>query len=355
MFSIAKHWLRTPVYAMVFLVVPGLFSGISAQQQATITTGGQVLLYSNHTWKDAKDDALFQIQPSVSPLSMEPSALPGIQVVHHTGYSLGYSEPHEQPQWVAYILTAEALANPVERNATFQEDALVTTGTASDQDYQGAGYDRGHMAPALDMSSTEITMKESFLYSNVSPQTAGFNRGIWKRLETQVRAWAKEEGAVYVVTGPLLKDGLPVIGSDSVSVPDAFFKVILEYKAPGAKGIGFILPAQSSDGSLMEFAVTIDSVEKATGIDFFPALPDDQEQLIESSLPLYSFQWLDAGTPSDDNDDGDKRDVAVQCKGLTNSGKRCKNMTRNLNGYCHLHQNQAPSMSTPAPAKPGDQ
>jgi endonuclease G len=193
-------------------------------------------------------------------------------VVSHTGFSLFYDEKHEQARWVAYELTRAETVKSVERSNRFMNDPAIRTESASDEDYAKSGYDRGHLAPAADMSWSTTTMEESFYYSNMSPQNPGFNRGIWKKLETQVRNWASEHTSIYIVTGPVLSEGLTTIGPNKVSVPRYYYKVILDNEEPGRRGIGFILPNEPSKQSLSAFAVTIDSVEKCTGLDFFPEL-----------------------------------------------------------------------------------
>ena len=120
--------------------------------------------------------------------------------------------------------------------------------------------------------------------SNMTPQRPGFNRGIWRSLESLVRKWAKENKEVYVVTGPILTDGpYEAIGENGVSIPKWYFKVILDYTEPDLKAIGFILPNQKSSLPLSSFAVSVDLVEILTGIDFFPAIPDSQEDNLESA------------------------------------------------------------------------
>lgn len=200
-------------------------------------------------------------------------------VVSYTGFSLVYDETHEQARWVAYELTQEETGNGVERSNHFMEDPHIATRSATNADYAKSGYDRGHLAPASDMGWSTTTMEESFYFSNMSPQNPSFNRGIWKKLETQVRTWANEHEAIYVVTGPVLSDGLPTIGPNEVSVPKYYYKVILDCTEPGMHGIGFILPNAPSKLPLSSFAVTIDSVEKITGLDFFPALPQGSQKL----------------------------------------------------------------------------
>jgi len=112
----------------------------------------------------------------------------------------------------------------------------------------------------------------------MSPQVPGFNRGIWKRLEDQVRNWGNDD--LYIVVGPILKSGLKIIGNN-IAVPDEYFKVILD--CTRMKGIGFIMKNQSNRLPISTFAMPIDSVEAKTGFDFFPALPDSVENRVEGS------------------------------------------------------------------------
>ena len=220
-----------------------------------------------------------------------PKLKPNEVVIKHHAYSLSYNEPYEQAKWVAYELTSDETNSTIKRSNKFIQDPLVKSGTADDQDYAGSGYDKGHLAPAGDMGWSASAMKESFYYSNMSPQVPGFNRGVWKRAEELVRSWAKEYKSIYIVTGPVLKSGLKTIGQDKVSVPKYYYKVILDYNASGIKGIGFIIPNASSQLLLQRFAVNIDSIEKVTGIDFFPLLPDTQEKKIESNLNINDWTW----------------------------------------------------------------
>lgn len=205
-------------------------------------------------------------------------------IIEHTGFRLVYSEKHEQAKWVAYEFTKAETIKKVDRTDDFRDDPKILTGSATSTDYKGSGFDRGHLAPAGDMSWSVEAMSASFYYSNMSPQTPSFNRGIWKKLEEQVREWTKLYDTIYVVTGPVLEDSLPTIGENKVSIPKYYYKVILEYKRDAIKGIGFILPNEKSSFPLSTFVVSIDSVEKMTGIDFFHQLPDSIENEIEKSV-----------------------------------------------------------------------
>jgi len=215
------------------------------------------------------------------------------QIIIHQNYTLSYNENHEQAEWVAYELTKQEVLGTVSRTDNFKSDTAVTTGSASLSDYRGSGFDRGHLAPAADMKFSSTAMNESFYLSNMSPQNASFNRGIWKKLEAIVRQWAYNNEAILVVTGPVLnKATYPSIGSNGVSIPEYYYKVILDHTEPGIKAIGFILPNIKGQYPITAYAVSVDKVEEITGINFFSIFPDDIEENLESQfdISLWSFK-----------------------------------------------------------------
>lgn len=215
------------------------------------------------------------------------------EVVRHDGYVLRYRDEYEQADWVAYPLLAFEIKGDAERDReSFQPDPLVESGTALPIDYTRSGYDRGHLAPAGDFKFSQRLTRESFYMSNVSPQAPQFNRGVWKELEDQVRSWARRDRGLYVVTGPVLKSGLETIGKrNEVAVPEQFYKVILYCNAPDIRIIGFLMNNEPSNESLRSFVVPVDQIEKLTGIDFFPFIPDDLERKLESSVK--PGEWFD--------------------------------------------------------------
>ena len=125
-------------------------------------------------------------------------------IIEHTYYTLSYSEDHEQAEWVQYTLKSEYLNSNISRTDNFRTDPLVRTTSSELIDYKGSGYDRGHLAPAADMKYNSTSMSESFFMSNMSPQSASFNRGIWRKIEKQFRDWSYEYGELVIVTGPIL-------------------------------------------------------------------------------------------------------------------------------------------------------
>ena len=262
------------------------------------------------------------------------------QIIDHFAYTLCYDEEHEQARWVAYKLTKENMAGTIKRKDNFRIDPDVSTGSATLDDYKGSGFDRGHLAPAADMKWSDTAMSESFFMSNMSPQVPGFNRGIWKLLESQVRRWAHDNEEIFVVTGPVLTGTYPTIGSNAVSVPEYYYKAVLDYKEPELKAIAFILPNQKSDSSIQSFAVTIDSVEHFTGHDFFPAISDSIEEKLESSIDL--LQWnLEAPKTVIKQPIHIKTEPKVskkRCKAITKKGAQCKRNAEEGSDYCWQHK-----------------
>lgn len=126
-------------------------------------------------------------------------------------------------------------------------------------------------------------MSESFLLTNVTPQPSRFNSGIWARLEGLVRAWALEMDGLWVATGPLLKQGLPTIGS-GVSVPEYFFKVLAA--KDGSKAIAFLLPSDAS-GDISRYEMSVDQLEAISGLDFLSGMPG--EERLENSFEKTSW------------------------------------------------------------------
>lgn len=211
-----------------------------------------------------------------------PSSTTG-QVVHHEGYSLSYHEQYEQAEWVAYELKKEHLSNTNFKRPYFEIDQAVKTKAAHWKNYKKSGYDRGHLCPAGDRKYSKEAHDETFLTSNISPQTHDFNSGIWNSLEQKVRYWANKYDGLYVVTGGVLKGDLLTIGDERVGVPYYFYKVLIDYNGKQPKAIAFLLEHEDSDRALHHFVVPIDSIENLTGIDFFPNLEDTLEEQLESS------------------------------------------------------------------------
>lgn len=247
------------------------------------------------------------------------------ELVHHTYYSLSYSEQHEQAEWVCYEIKNERILGLVGRTDNFRIDKKIKTNSATLSDYRRSGYDRGHLAPAADFSFNTTAMSESFYMSNMSPQNPSFNRGIWKNLESLVRSWGINN-SLYVVAGPIFGDCSTTIGTNNVCVPESYYKVI--YNPSEEKMIALVLLNEKGEYKLSHYVTSVDYVESITGIDFFPILEDKLENKLESEIYKENWSWKTSNTNTES---------AIQCKGITQKGNRCRNKTKNPSGYCYHH------------------
>ncbi|NNK61425.1 MAG: DNA/RNA non-specific endonuclease [Flavobacteriaceae bacterium] len=205
------------------------------------------------------------------------------QIIHHDGYSLSYHEAYEQAEWVAYELKASHVTSSNFKRPYFEVDKAVKTKSAHWKNYKKSGYTRGHLCPAGDRKYSKEAHDETFLTSNISPQSGDFNGGVWNRLEQKVRYWAKRNDGVFVVTGGVLKKGLPTIGDERVAIPSHFYKILVNYNNGDPKMLAFLIPHKDSKKPLYSFVVSTDSIEALTGIDFFPQLEDTIEDELEAS------------------------------------------------------------------------
>ena len=219
-----------------------------------------------------------------------PTSTTGV-IIYHDAYQLSYSELHEQAEWVAYSLKKSDIVYTNHKRPFFIADPKVKTKSADWRNYKRSGYDKGHLCPAGDRRYSKKAHDETFYTSNITPQEHAFNAGIWNKLEQKTRYWAKKYDHLFVVTGGILENNLKTIGKEKVSVPNAFYKIILDYSEPEIKAIAFLIPHQDSKRPLYEFVTSIDAIEKKTGIDFFPSLPDDLETSLEKSVQYKNWSF----------------------------------------------------------------
>lgn len=208
------------------------------------------------------------------------------QLLVRKAYTASYNKETRCPNWVAWELTAEHVDGTMARRNTYREDEEVPTPRATNQDYKGSGWSRGHMCPAGDNKWDEVAMMESNLLTNMCPQHSSLNSGVWNVIERDCRKWAKRYGQVYIVCGPIfMNQEHEKIGRNEVVVPEAFFKVILRLQ-PNAKAIGYVVRNNEGTKRKDQFVNSVDQVERITGIDFFPTLPDSIENAIEAKADL---------------------------------------------------------------------
>jgi endonuclease G, mitochondrial len=274
------------------------------------------------------------------------------EIIHHTHYSLAYSEEHEQALWVGYRLDKTELLGSHKRKDDFRTDPTVSTRTATNADYAKTGYDRGHLMPAEDATFSETAMSETFYFSNMSPQVPVFNRGQWSQLEQAVRVWAYHFDSLYVFTAGVLTEFSDTIGIKTrIPVPTHYYKALYAFTPSDTFAIAFILPNQKVE-SFKNHVVSLDSLEKRTHINFFPSIPEKFESttntdfwftiLDQTKLP--SKQAVEKEIIEEDVinlqtlENEENKSQGVPCIALTKKGTPCKNKTSHPSKKCHVHQ-----------------
>ncbi len=224
--------------------------------------------------------------------------LPSAEYVAHDAMILAYSEEHEQARWVAHMILPTITDGNIARTNDFRIDPKIDSGSAIEEDYflktkqvdgtfeyDGFGYDRGHLAPAADFRWSAEAVSQSFYYSNMSPQMHDFNAGIWLKLENALRLYVTtNQVPLYVITMPIF-DSTPSLSprsANGLAIPKGFVKVALDLKQQ--RGMGVYLEHKSSYVPLSTFSRPIDEIEELVGMDFFSAIDDNLESAIESNL-----------------------------------------------------------------------
>lgn len=214
------------------------------------------------------------------------------KILKRSNYTVSYNRNWNLPNWVAWELNKSETRGKNNRMEEFASDPdLPKANQVESWDYAGSGYDRGHMCPAGDNHFDAKAMNESFYMSNVCPQNHELNSGKWNDLEIACRRWANRYGEVYIVCGPIVdkKKGKRIGKEHEVIVPEQFFKVILITSTTPVRAIGYIFENNGSDRPYKTY--TVDEIEKKTGMDFFPNLPDNIENVVESRFEASDWKW----------------------------------------------------------------
>jgi endonuclease G len=220
-----------------------------------------------------------------------------IKTLYNTAYISGYSEELRVPLWVVYRLgnmkeTTYEFTN-WERPRRFAVDYRTTSRVDHDA-YNGTGYDRGHMAPnsAILSQYGQMAQLETYLMTNIIPQTEALNQGIWMQLEGKVRTELSQfddpdNGItdVFVITGPIFDTDPPArLPEQNVAIPTHSYK-ILAYRRGyfgTIKAVAFIIPQSPTSENFFDYVVTVDEVEERTGLNFFSELSTTKQHNLES-------------------------------------------------------------------------
>lgn len=226
---------------------------------------------------------------------------PGISVLVREGFVLGHFDRFKVPLWVSMRWTREdffeSQAQPT-FGRPFKEDEELPSYARAGNSYMGSvtGFDRGHMARHKDNAAWgEDSSDAGCLMSNIVPQEVGFNRGVWARLENLHRNAVNDPDLgvemLWVISGPVFEEGLPLgFVANEVGVPAATYKVLAWFDGDGSFQVrGFVLRQSDRISDLPRYLVSIDAIEEATGLDFFPDLADFIEDAVEAVVPTTVF------------------------------------------------------------------
>lgn len=241
----------------------------------------------------------------------------GVQILN---YALEWDNTKRHANWVAFTFDTTTSADNVKRTDAWSADPkLPTEMQVQESDHKNDGFDRGHLCASEDRVYLKEANKQTFYYSNISPQLKDFNGGFWRKLETRVQTWGRSTAdgvydKVYVTKGgtlnKLLKNfkgttvdgGTPTTDANGFTIhglacPEYYFMAVLSQKDDVFHAIAFLVPHKEgmtenpSSDELKEYVVSVDKLEEETGIDFFCNLPDVLENEVEAACNLNDWAW----------------------------------------------------------------
>ena len=211
-------------------------------------------------------------------------------------YSVEWDNAKVANRWTCYQLHEGNTLSQTDRNDDFKADPDVAV-SATLEDYRNSGFSRGHLCPSADRQCSEEQNKQTFFLTNMQPQWQKHNGGLWKNLEDLVRNYATDDGKTNAINDTE-EDGIydqKCVGGDGHSheliVPKFFYMALLHYNkvTDNYHAIAFWTlheDANDTNKNYGDYAISIDELEKRTGIDFFCNLPDEVEKQVEAEVDL---------------------------------------------------------------------
>lgn len=185
----------------------------------------------------------------------------------------------------------------------YPNDASLDPADRWDKDYiYGSGFQHGHICPNGDRKYSHDANYQTFYMTNMQPQYGSFNgysgseEGLWLMMENKVRDWTPKntKDTLYVCKGGTIDSEEQILEriDGKMIVPKYFFMALLLKHQYGYRALGFYAEHTDrwgTDENLADYVVSIDELEKLTGIDFFCNLPDREEEKVESKV--YKKDW----------------------------------------------------------------
>lgn len=222
-----------------------------------------------------------------------------------TEYSVSYNSSRGIPNWVSWHLSKGWSTNLTRAGSWNQDDLLPSTlHQATDDDYTGSKFDRGHLCPVDDRDYSLEYMDNTFKFTNAFPQNPRTNQhGPWRKLEEYLKSLSVlSDKEIYIVAGVSGIGGETNEGvrhtslpkDSKVKIPSHCWKVALilpngtddirRASTRNAQIIAVYMPNTYSDDNWQRFSISVDELEAITGYDFFEELPDEIERLLEGTV-----------------------------------------------------------------------
>ncbi len=226
-------------------------------------------------------------------------------------YSLEWDNNKIANRWTCYTMCAKNNATNVGRKDAFKADDAVTV-SPSDSYTNSSTYSRGHLCPSADRVASRDQNSQTFYMTNMQPQYQNHNgSACWATLEGYVRTkWqpSNNTDTLYVVKAATIANvtlnnttstGIITTTTDSqghtLVVPKYFYMAFLYYDKSANNYKAFALWTEQKQSNndaaatVINNRISIDELERRTGIDFFCNLPDDIEATVEATASYWDF------------------------------------------------------------------
>ncbi len=210
-----------------------------------------------------------------------------ITIIDRGSFKIGWSPSLKHPLWCAYHVPAKLKFEDGNR-PSFTIDRSVAS-SPKPADYTRSGYDRGHMVPnhAIISRFGENERRKTFMMSNISPQSPPLNRGVWRDVEHRIADfWTEKYGEIWVVVGCIPSSSDEKISGSGIDIPDAYYQIIIAQQGYEVRALAVAFPQRISwNAWAARYITTIDEIEKMSGLNFNPDLPDFIQDPLEAELP----------------------------------------------------------------------
>jgi endonuclease G, mitochondrial len=225
-----------------------------------------------------------------------------VSILINHGYCLGFSKKYNEPIWAAYQVSRAKKFVDYERFPFFVDDRRLEKEHQIGSETFGNNFDRGHMVPnaAINKQFGKLSQMETFIMSNICPQKANLNQGVWQKLEAAIlNTYPNKMGDtahVWVLVGPVFhqnEDSIKFITRPNgvkVAIPESFFCILArpvrfpQDSPSSAQYLAFIFPQNLPKSQTISkfFLVSINKIEELTGINFFPSFSPAQQNNLET-------------------------------------------------------------------------